>query len=218
MSGNTRFSESDLEKMGLKKNEDGSWQKPKTKMEIQATLPIYGNISAIGSAEYIKRTKKFLKKLQELQPPIFTKIKLCLFGEPMPKQSVRQGKNAKTGRAVFFQPEEMKVRVEDYQQQIRKQLPVGFIPFETCVFVRQMHFVFAPLKSFHKEKGKMDAIRNGKKYYKNTRPDLPDNLKKLVNDSMSGLVFKDDGIIVAEDNVKKYYGVGGCIIIELEGY
>jgi Holliday junction resolvase RusA-like endonuclease len=81
-----------------------------------------------------------------------------------------------------------------------------------------MHFLYAPLKAFHKEKGKMEAIRNGKKYYKNTRPDLPDNMKKLVNDAMSELVYKDDSIIVSEDDVKKYYSVGGCVIIVLEGY
>jgi Holliday junction resolvase RusA-like endonuclease len=64
----------------------------------------------------------------------------------------------------------------------------------------------------------MDAIRNGEIFYKATRPDLPDNLKKLVNDSMSELVFRDDSIIVSEDNVKKYFGIGGCIIIEMSGY
>ena len=51
----------------------------------------------------------------------------------------------------------------------------------------------------------------------NTKPDLADNLKKLVNDAMSGIVYKDDGLIVSEDNVKKYYGTGGAIIIELQG-
>ena len=63
----------------------------------------------------------------------------------------------------------------------------------------------------------MDAIRNGEIFYKNTKPDLPDNLKKLVNDAMSGLVYEDDSLIVTENDTAKYYGIGGCIIIELEG-
>jgi Holliday junction resolvase RusA-like endonuclease len=44
-----------------------------------------------------------------------------------------------------------------------------------------------------------------------------DNLKKLVLDSMSELVYSDDSIIWGEDNVRKYYGTGGCVIIEIEG-
>jgi Holliday junction resolvase RusA-like endonuclease len=78
--------------------------------------------------------------------------------------------------------------------------------------------MYPPLKAFHKEKGKMEAIRNGEIFYKNTKPDLIDNLKKLVFDSMAGIVLKDDSIIVTENDTAKYYGVGGCIIITLEGY
>lgn len=196
------FSESDLEKMGLQKNLDGSWQKPKTQPQPR---------------ELLKNTQTTMRESYPISGrPMFRTVKLTLFGEPMPKQSVRSF--IAGGKIMHYQPKEMEERTKDYQEQIRKQLPKDFTPFETCVFVRQMHFVFSPLKSFHKEKGKMEAIRNGKKYYKNTRPDLPDNLKKLVNDAMSGLVFTDDGIIVGEDDVKKYYGVGGCIIIELQGY
>ena len=187
------FTEDDLRKLGLTKGEDGNYSKAKR------DKPVVFKEKPMPSKHGIDGTT-------------FYKINLTLFGEPMAKQSVRIGKN---GHA--FQPQKKVNKVKDYQSQIRKQLPAGFKPFESCVFIKKLHFMFSPLKSFHKEKGKMDAIRAGRKYYKNSRPDM-DNLQKLVLDSMSGLVFADDGIIVGFEDMKKYYGVGGCVIIELEGY
>lgn len=199
----TKFSIADLEKMGLRQNPDGSFQKQKT----------------VPQPRELEKPKNPITTKQPLR-----KITLTLFGEPMPKQSVRAYCTKKvdrsTGRHILahYQPAEQEVRVKDYQRQIREQLPPDFTRFESRVHITKMHFLFAPLKGFQKIKGRMDAIRNGEIIYKETKPDLPDNLKKLVNDSMSGLVYKDDGIIVSEDNIKKYYGIGGCIIIEMEGY
>lgn len=207
----TRFTESDLQKLGLQKDSDGKYSKKKTVQQprdIKFSKPTPKSYSG-------EKVKAILFDeigcMTEL--PLFRKITLTLFGEPMPKQSVRATKSGD-----FFQPKKITDRFKFYQSEIRKQLPKDFKMFETCVFVRKMHFLYAPLKSFHKEKGKMEAIRNGKKFYKNSRPDLPDNLKKLVNDAMSEIVFRDDSIIVAEDDIKKYYSIGGCVIIELEGY
>ena len=70
----------------------------------------------------------------------------------------------------------------------------------------------------------MDAIRNGEIFYKNTQPDLIDNLKKLIFDCLGKnkegipLVLGNDGIIVGEDNTRKYYGMGGSILLTLTGY
>jgi Holliday junction resolvase RusA-like endonuclease len=142
------------------------------------------------------------------------RITLSLFGTPMPKQSVRSFVN-KQGKIGTFQPKEMTDRMKDYQRQITQQLPQGFSMFVKRVHIRKLHFVFPPLKSFSKDT--MTRIERGEIIWKETKPDLPDNLKKLVMDAMSGLVYKDDNIIVSEDDVKKYYGTGGMIIIELEG-
>lgn len=139
-------------------------------------------------------------------------IEFTLFGIPMPKQSVRANKNGH-----FFQPKSATDRIKDYQKQLSSILPRSFRMFEEEVHVLKMHFIYPPLKRFHKIKGRMEAIREGEIFYKNTRPDLSDNLKKLVMDAMSGIVYKDDGIIVSEDDVKKYYGMGGAIIIKLSG-
>lgn len=157
--------------------------------------------------------------------PEMRSVTLTLIGEPMPKQSVRSFATgaftlSKTGKKIYtvqhYQPTEMITRTKDYISQIKQQLPKDFIRFESRVHVKMMHFIFTPLKSFSKKI--IGSISNGEIVYKETKPDLPDNLKKLVNDSMSELVFKDDSIIVSEDNVKKYYGIVPCIKIELEGY
>ncbi len=208
----SNFSESDLQKMNLQSDGKGGYEVKKKALGK--------NISQILDEQKTKTYPAYsgfdAKRFTEKSESQFRAIKLTLFGEPMPKQSVLQG--IRNGKKQFYQPQKKVDKTEDYILQIKTQLPPDFKMFETCVFVRKMHFMYAPLKSFHKVKGKMDAIRNGKKFYKNTRPDLPDNLKKLVNDAMSGLVYKDDNIIVGEDDVKKYYGIGGCVIIELEGY
>ena len=143
----------------------------------------------------------------------FKTITLTLFGVPMPKQSVRATKSGH-----FFQPQITVDRKKDYQKQIREQMPPDFVMFDTEVHLTKFHCIFPPLKAFHKIKGRMDALRNGEIFYKNTKPDLIDNLKKLVFDSMSGIVCKDDSIIVTENDTAKYYGLGGCIIITLKGY
>jgi Holliday junction resolvase RusA-like endonuclease len=63
----------------------------------------------------------------------------------------------------------------------------------------------------------MDLIKEGWLFKKTTRPDLPDNLKKLPLDSMADLVFKDDALIWQECNTTKVFGTGGCIIIKMKG-
>lgn len=146
-------------------------------------------------------------------PPLFRTITLNLFGIPMPKQSVRA-----TTTGHFFQPQKTVDRTKDYIKQIKEQLPNGWLPFENEVHITKFHCIYPPLKAFHKIKGRMEAIRNGEIFYKNTRPDLCDNLHKLILDSLSGLAYKDDSIIVTENDSAKYYGPGGMIIIEMRGY
>lgn len=106
-------------------------------------------------------------------------------------------------------------RTADYKNLINLQLPEGFTPFKDEVHITKMHFVFPMLASFSQKK--VQQITEGMMYYKTTRPDLPDNLKKLVNDAMSGIVYVDDGIIASEDNVKKFYGETPGIYIEMKG-
>ena len=110
----------------------------------------------------------------------------------------------------------MKEREKDYKRQLIVQLPPGFKMFENEVHVRKFHVLFKPLKSHRK--WEMEIINSGGKLYHTKRPDLIDNLKKLVFDAMSGIVNKDDGLVCTENDTAKYYSTGGAILIELEGY
>lgn len=196
----------DLKAMGLFEDSDGFWKKRAVKDTMKVTMHEKRPFATSGWNDRL--TIKVEKELR--------KITLNLFGEPMPKQSVRAF--IKNGTIQHYQPQETVDRTQNYIKQIKLQLPKDFTIFETRVHITKMHFIFKPLKAFHKIKGRMAAIEAGEIFYKETKPDLPDNLKKLVNDAMSGIVYKDDSIIVSEDNVKKYYGMGGMIIIELQGY
>lgn len=213
------FSEDDLRKMGVVLLPDGSYGKPRKEHPSKAKKETeFVKLIMSGSKDY-KGEEGLLAYIKKNDSPVvMRKITLNLFGIPMPKQSVRSSYNESLKSIRHYQPKEMEDRVKDYRRQIRTQLPKDFVMFSNAVHVRKMHFVFPPLKAFHKQKGKMDAIRNGEIFYKETKPDLPDNLKKLPNDSMSGLVWSDDSIVVTETDTAKYYGLGGLIIIELEGY
>lgn len=235
----TNYTTDDLIKLGLVKDKDGNWHKPKT---VQQPREMNGNKSLLQmiapiQIEYNKTISKIEsilastpKPIKAEEPKIKRKLTLNLFGEPMPKQSVRgyaTGRRNEKGTLVVdhFQPKKTTDRKADYIRQIKQQLPEGFEPFMTEVFVTKFHCIYPPLKGFHKIKGRMEAIREGQIFYKNTQPDLIDNLKKLIFDCLGKdkktkipLVLGNDGIIVGEDNTRKYYGSGGAIILELEGY
>lgn len=209
MSKKTIYTEDTLKQMGLVRNTDGSYSRPKTVMQPRDTNSIS------NSTFKLKVTKEMFEKdyLEDIKPrEEYQTISLVLMGEPMSKQSVRATKSGH-----FFQPKKYVDREKDYRKQIERQLPAGFTPFQEEVHILKMHIVYSPLKAFQKQKGVMEKIRNGEMVKKLTKPDLPDNCKKLVLDAMSGLVYKDDSIIWAEDNVRKYYSTGGCIILEIKG-
>lgn len=185
-----------LKAMGLTQNPDGTYSKKQHQ-------------------ETVKKEKIETKPEDIIQPKGYRSIEIVLRGIPMPKQSVRQGKN-KLGQTVFYQPKEMKMRVLDYQMQIKQQLPKGWQMFKNLVHVRSAHYIFPALKGF--SKGIMNDINQGKFIWKTTKPDIIDNLKKLPFDAMSGIVYKDDSIIVSENDIRKVYGAAPYIIIKLEGF
>lgn len=107
-------------------------------------------------------------------------------------------------------------KTKEYQTMIKAQLPNDFKPFENEVHILSLDFVFTPLKSFSDKK--LKAIESSAIVYKNTRPDQVDNLKKLPFDAMNGLIYKDDSIVVNEQNIRKYYGVNPGVFIKLKGF
>ena len=143
-------------------------------------------------------------------------IKLVLKGEPMAKQSVRQGKN-RQGATVFYQPEKYKFLEQMYRIQIKKQLPKDFVMFSEFVRVESCIIIQSPTKAMLKHKAQSKWLSIGGLIPKPSRPDVIDNLNKLPFDAMSKLVYSDDGIIYDVNSLSKFYGLNPRIEIELIG-
>jgi len=143
-------------------------------------------------------------------------LKLIIKGQPISKQSVKQGRSWK-GKKVFYQPAKYKAIELNYKAQIQAQLPPGFQMFRKKVYITKLQFIFKPLSKHLKSKKTLALFDQGGTIEKTTRPDLSDNLKKLLLDCMQDLVYKDDSLICKEDNISKVYGIRGCIIIHLKG-
>ncbi len=213
MAKKTIYTEDSLSKMGLVKDEKGNWYKPKTTPQPREAqiLPKARRMSPSTSTLSALYKEQSYETYPLVPNECFRKISLVLLGEPMPKQSVR---STKTGH--HFQPKKYIEREKDYRKQIKEQLPKDFNMFTQEVQIVKMHFIYAPLKGFQKIKGMMERIKSGELIKKLTKPDV-DNLCKITFDSMSELVFSDDALIHSIDGLRKYYGTGGCIIIELIG-
>lgn len=130
-------------------------------------------------------------------------------------------KNASTGaidcQIMFYPDSKLEKLKKSYQQVFQSIMNVkGVKMFEEECHILQMHFRFEFLKG-HSEKFKGKAMLGDPCCFKTTKPDMPDNLKKLVLDSMSGIVFKDDGLICSEQEVLKYYGLNPGTYIKIAG-
>jgi len=115
-----------------------------------------------------------------------------------------------------YQDSALETAKKGYQACIQAQLPSEFKMYKKEVHIISIDFIFPILKSFSQKIVK--AIEDGAIVYKTTKPDMPDNLKKLPLDAMSGIVFEDDGLICYEGPVRKYYGTNPGTIIKLKGY
>ena len=143
-------------------------------------------------------------------------IKLILLGEPVAKQSVRQGKS-KAGNTVFFQPAKFDVLEMQYMVQLKRQIPKDWIMFTKWVRIERCIFIHEATQAMLNNKKKLAALQNGELFRKTTRPDLKDNLYKFPLDVLSGLVYKDDGLICEGGQDGKYYGLVPRIEIHLIG-
>lgn len=92
-----------------------------------------------------------------------------------------------------------------------KNIPI----FEKEVIVLSISYQFTPLKSFSKKI--LEQIKNHVEIPKLTKPDLADNLNKLLMDAFNGVVFKDDSLIWKTENVKKIYSILPGVSIKLMG-
>ena len=84
------------------------------------------------------------------------------------------------------------------------------------VHILKIHFIFPYLQSFSAKKIK--EINKGNYIeFKTTKPDMHDNLKKMLIDSMAGIIFSEDSRICSETNIKKFYGPNPGTYITLIG-
>jgi Holliday junction resolvase RusA-like endonuclease len=144
-------------------------------------------------------------------------LELTIYGIPLAKQSarfcVRPGKHG--GQYVHsYQPKKIKDHEKNVRAQIVNQLPDGFTPIQGPIVIEGLTYVFPILKSMSK---KIKALAENEYtiVYKDTQPDLNDNLNKGLFDAMEGIVFNNDSQIVLMSNVKKIYGSKPMIHIRL---
>ena len=139
-----------------------------------------------------------------------------IYGIPKPKQGDSSGIiTTKTGKQFVhhYQKTEVKNEANNLRAQIIQQLQEDFVPFGKLIRINKIHFVFPLLKTMTKKQ--KEIIDNNGLIYKGTKPDL-DNLQKALLDAMNGIVYKDDSQIVEINNIKKYYGVRPCIMVDIE--
>lgn len=142
-------------------------------------------------------------------------LKFKILGIPTPKQSARF-KIQKTGAGKQFVKSYQKKGIQDKEYNIafdiKSQLPVGHVPLDCPLKLKAM-FVYPIPKSWSKKK--IEEFKSGKVFYKDTRPDLQDNLMKLPSDAMSGIVYTDDSRVCVTET-QKIYGEVPRIEIEIE--
>ena len=85
------------------------------------------------------------------------------------------------------------------------------------MYIEKLKFCFQPLAAHKEVKKYLLFWLQAAKLKKLPKPDLSDNLKKLLFDTFSGVVFKDDSLICRENNVSKVYSITAKIEIELSG-
>ena len=126
-----------------------------------------------------------------------------ILGIPLPKQSARFYAKNFGGKTMIksYQKKEVVEKERNIAFDVMSQLPEGFIPYD-CPLSMELLFVFPPLASMNK--ATKLAIKKGEIVYKPTKPDLHDNLAKIVADSMNGVVFVDDSRICKVESQKIY--------------
>ena len=129
---------------------------------------------------------------------------------PTPKQSVRfaggqayqKASVVKIGKAITLLA--------------KQQLPKGFEPFKDCALKAEVIYVFAHNKSISKRELQaiLEGEQTGNYVRKFTKPDVTDNLNKLLFDALEGLIYANDSQI-SELHAIKVYGSKSKIILKI---
>ena len=142
------------------------------------------------------------------------KLELKILGIPQPKQSARFAiqKFGSKQYAKAYQPDKVVQNERNIAFDVKSQLPEDFTPFDQALKAKVL-YVFPPLKGF--SKAKLSDLRGGKKIYKETKPDLQNNLNKGLFDALEGVVYTKDSLICKVE-CEKIYGLVPRIEIEIE--
>ena len=126
--------------------------------------------------------------------------------QAIPKQSVRQGKG------FFYQDTKYLKYSKAILKEIGKVITDDFEILDGYLKVTVI-YVFSPLKRMSKRD--KEYLENGGYIYKNTRPDVTDNLNKGLFDALQGVVYVDDSRI-SEVTASKVFGKQAKIILKIE--
>lgn len=124
-------------------------------------------------------------------------IELTINGIPKPKQSVRFTKSG-----IRYKSKDVVIYERSIRTQVNTQIPKGFKILDEPV-TAYVTYVFPIPSSFSLKK--KEFIKNGGVIYKDTKPDLIDNLNKALFDALQGIVLTNDSR-VCDFSAKKIYG------------
>lgn len=130
-------------------------------------------------------------------------MKLVFHGTPTPKQSARFRGFMKGKKIAVqsYQTNETRKKQKAKELEAMSQIPDDHELYDSAIGVKVL-FVFPPLKSWNKSKRL--EFESGKKIYKDTKPDLHDNLMKMVFDAMEKVVFTNDSRVAKVESEKIY--------------
>lgn len=124
--------------------------------------------------------------------------------QPKAIQSVRFA--SRGGFVQTFQPKANKEWKLLVKSETFKQLPPSWKPLEGPLWV-EIVYVFAPLKSFRK--ADRELIEHGGLIFKETKPDVNDNLNKGLFDAFTGVLWGDDAQVAWSASQKAFGKVPG---------
>lgn len=131
--------------------------------------------------------------------------------QPIPKQSVRQGRS-QSGKVIFYQDSKYKKYAKSLLEEFKTQVPPGFLPFSGPLEV-VITYIFPVLSSMSKKD--KDLISSGGYILKTTKPDIIDNLNKAFFDTFEKVLYNNDSQISAF-SARKLYGQAPKIILNIQ--
>ena len=144
------------------------------------------------------------------------RLEIKLDKVPETKQSTRFRAfiDKATGRAKGYAYQSKKVKDEELSlvQAIEKQLPESWIIRDTPMMIGITYQYKLPDSAKAKYK---TAIQNGHKVYKDTSPDLSDNLNKCLFDALQKCVITNDSKFYKIFRLEKIYGLEERTFVEI---